>query len=638
MTTGVTCELYVDGVRVADGSPGDDPLAPTALSGLALTWGRSTTVDQPDPSTLTFDLLDEPGGASFIGTFRTGVPVQVLATGIIYGDPTESTVVDPSFSGVPLGTMPGNLHRVNGYQTAVVDFGDGHALRLQPKNRANWHSVVIAPDAFSDLPEAWDDIPVTGSGQTWSVSVDVFAPTGAVVSMRPVSFADPTKNHITPWQVGTGLIGSGTWQTMTVQAVPPAAGQWVGVLLEVAPPGYTWQGIPGVWTDYPGSWLDRVYVYADNVNILAPAEGTSRTVLVFDGRVTDVEAAFDNDAAAPIVTVTAVDFTADLANIRIGDVPWTVEGFETRFNRVLALSGLDVESIIDPAVAAVPLSYQDVDAQPVADLLKDYTQSVDAVLWSAVHLSTGPYLRVEGMATRPPGFMLTDDGTTPPGTVVIGPAPASAQQAISACDVLRDPITWRQTVADVATGVEVGWLEQTTDDDGKPTTKDRVVRMIDGPLEAEYGPRRASVDTVLAYEPDAVNVAESVLWRSSFVGWRVDGITVEDASIVATDADAVSMVLRLLDGTVRNGLPLILTDLPDWSPVTSGRVPLYLEGGSYTFDNGGWVLELAASDATGQGASVAWSELDSGWMWNEFDRAITWNDLNGVGPELAEGT
>lgn len=74
-----TCELWVDGVRYADGhAAGENPLNPFAISGLKIAWGRETTVDQPDPATCTFTIIDPPGGTTrFDATVKLGSTVVV---------------------------------------------------------------------------------------------------------------------------------------------------------------------------------------------------------------------------------------------------------------------------------------------------------------------------------------------------------------------------------------------------------------------------------------------------------------------------------------------------------------------------------------------------------------------------------
>lgn len=629
MSTGVDCQVYIDGVRVADGRPGDDPTAPTVLSGLSFDWGRSSTVDQPDASSCSFQLLDEHGGTSFLQLVRTGLPVDVVATGTVYTDPDTSTVLDPSFDTTPIGETPGSVRSTNAFSTVQLAPGARQALRIVPKDAGTADSVLIAPAPFSAAPGAWDEIPATVGGQTWSVSVDVFAPVGAAATVQPVMIFDPAGNRVE--NVGTPITaaGTGTFATLTTKIVPPAPGAWIGVRVRVYPTGPRWVDAPGTWAATPGTWLDRAIAYVDDVMILAPESGLIRSVLVFSGRVTDVAAGYDDAADAPVVDVTAVDFTADLDNVRIGDEPWPVETFATRFDRVVTLAGLEVDPIIDDGLTGYQLSYQDVDSQPATGLLKDYSQSVDGVMWSATHQTTGPYLHVEDTTARTPLFELQEN---PAGLVVIVPSTATGVgQEISACDVLRAPVTWEQSVADVATRVAVTWLEQGVDEEGKATTTERTVTLVDDALEATYGQRGVSVSTLLADADDARDVASRILTRTSIVGWRVTGLTIDDDESLDTPDDvAVAMLLRLLDGTSRNGLPIILTDLPAWSPL-GPSLPVYLEGGTYTHEAGTWTLELTVSRAEGQGRSVEWDELDPEWAWVDFDPAIAWDDLVGVG-------
>jgi hypothetical protein len=91
--------------------------------------------------------------------------------------------------------------------------------------------------------------------------------------------------------------------------------------------------------------------------------------------------------------------------------------------------------------------------------------------------------------------------------------------------------------------------------------------------------------------------------------------------------------MTILDATTRIGLPIMLTEVPAWSPAPTSRdVPLYLEGAKLTNTAGAWLLELLTSSAVAQGAgSIAWDQLPAGWQWDQFDPAISWDDLRGVG-------
>jgi hypothetical protein len=635
VSTGVTCEVLLDGARLQDGSPGDDLADPVGLSGLSVIWGRATTIDQPDPSTCSLKILDRPGGGSFIGLVATGTRVTVNAAGVVYPDPTTSTFLDPGFET--------SAPAVPTAATAVASTRRAHtgarSLQLLPTDPARRWSVILPPaqlePATGGDPAAWDAIPTTSSGQTWRVGASIFAPPGALVQLRPVLFSAPTLGAARVIEAPVGVTGNGAWQSPSRSFVPDVNGAWVGVQVTAYPTGPRWGDLPPAltWADLDPAWTwqDYAATYLDDVQVLAPSAGTTRAVRVFDGRVTDVAVAWDDSVNGPVVEVTAVDFTADLDNRDIGDEPWAVEPMAARFNRILGLAGLPITSVIDATVGGLLMSWQDIDEQPAAGLLRDLAASVDATMWPAVHPTTGAYLRVEDASTREPLHTL-DEGDD--GIVRIVTA---GGRVLSGCDVLRDPVSWAQSVSDVSTRAVVSWQEQTLDDEGHPAPTERTLSVIDVDAEAQLGTRRISLSTLLQSPVDAVAIAERLLGRTSSSDWRARSLTVDDV-LLDGDEPSKALLLDLLDGTRRIGLPLRVEDLPYWAPVEA--LTVYVEGGSLEFVAGRWVVAATLSRAAGQGTSITWGQLDPTWTWADLDPAITWGDLMGVGnatPETLHG-
>src|SRR6185437_13893024 len=99
-----------------------------------------------------------------------------------------------------------------------------------------------------------------------------------------------------------------------------------------------------------------------------------------------------------------------------------------------------------PAAAAVPVSWRDVDRQGATGLLQGLAETVDGVLWPAVHQVTGAYLRVEDPAGRVAGYHLEWDPDRALVVIVAG----GTGLPLSACDVLRDPVEFVRDVASVA--------------------------------------------------------------------------------------------------------------------------------------------------------------------------------------------
>lgn len=627
MSTGADCKLYVDGVRFADGSAGEDPLAPVALSGLRVEWGRETTVDQPDPAACTFEALDPAGGPAFAGALAVGSLVQVTSTATVWPGPTESTFLDPGFEGPSVAVRAVNASAVSSPDRV---HSGARALRVDPLDPARRWTVQLPPAPFvaqGTDPGAWDAIIPTAPGQTWSAGLWVYAPPYSAVEVRPILYTAPWAGSVMPTGLARPVVGAG-WQFVSLDFAPAIAGAWVGLEVSGFPTGPSWAQVPGPWSSAGGTWRGRAATFLDDVQVKAPAAGDVRTVLVYSGRITDLEAQYDEDRGAPVVKVTAQDFLADLDNRDVGDEPWALEAMGDRFNRVLSLAGLPIAAEIDPTVYPVPVSWRDVDRQGATGLLQELAESVDGILWAAVHQVSGAYIRVEDPSARQALYALAEDEA---GLVVIGDS-AAFGLPLSSCDVLRDPVTFKRDVQSLSTRAAVTWKEQTVDDEGKPGTTEHTETVIDEDLEARHGTRRVSLSTELTAAEDAIDVAGRLLSRLSVEGWRAEGFVVDDDDL--TDADTL---LALLDGTSRIGLPVRITDLPDWAPTGGPDLGLYLEGGQLEYEAGRWIVSAKVSSGHGYGASVAWSELDPTWTWDQLDPAIRWLDLHGVaGPDTEE--
>lgn len=637
-----SCVLWIDGKRYADGQPAESPAEPVALTGLSVIWGRDTTIDQPAPATCTFTVLDLPGGTRFTAGLVVGARVQVRTDATIYPDPTVPTFTDPGFESAAVGSTPSTV-RTNAAVTvsSAVKHTGTKSARVDPTNAARAVRVVFPPAPFTSDPAGWDAVPRTLPGQTWRYGAAVRVPTAlapvARAQVHPVTFTQPwagTERVLTD-VAGAGAPDAGGWSVHADDVTPPA-GVWLGVAVDVWPTGPAWTDVPPAttWNDVPAGviWAELAATYVDDLVILAPAAGASRAGEVFTGRITDMAAEWSadvGDAGGTLVKVTAQDDTAELANRYVGAAPWAAESLTARFGRILAAAGQAMTYTVDPVPGARRVSYRDVDNQSAGGLLADLAKSAGGALWSATSLTTGPYLRLEDVDARPGLYTLAMDAGGVVRITPIGQAPGGHGLTISACDVLLDPIQWVQDVADVATRVAIGWKDQTPDP-VKPVEK--TITLVNTAAEAASGQRRVQVGTELALETDATAVGTSLLARLDNTGWRIRGLTYQvDAEL---DPAGVAAVLTILDATTRIGLPILLTDVPAWSPApTTADVPLYLEGAKLTNTAGAWTLELTTSSAESTGAAtLTWNDLPAEWAWTEFDPAISWADLAGVGP------
>jgi hypothetical protein len=59
---------------------------------------------------------------------------------------------------------------------------------------------------------------------------------------------------------------------------------------------------------------------------------------------------------------------------------------------------------------------------------------------------------------------------------------------------------------------------------------------------------------------------------------------------------------------------------------------MYVEGGTYTFDRGRWLLSMVCAPATGLGTSITFDQVDEAVRYVDVDRSVTYVDMVGVGP------
>lgn len=614
------------------------PVMPYGLSaddGLKITWGRNDTVEQPAPSTCTFRVTDDFENQYF-RNFGIGSTVDVLADARVTGGDTVGAFVDPDFE-TELRATTKNATATR--DSRHVETGTVSAV-LKPINASSAWSFQLPPSTLQppgQNPNAWDALPHLSPGETWNVEVRLWVPEGVRATVNAVIYTGPYATAATVGAtIGTvvGPVGGG-WFTTEADVAPGVQLGWIGVQVEgVGSPAWRDMTDPTTWASLPDTfqWRDLTDIYVDHVGILAPAGGTTVTMLAFSGRITDMESQWDEGYVA--LDVTATDFLGDLGNRYVGDEPWLAEPLATRMLRVLELAQvpgeLPITADIAPTLAPAQMTWEDVDHKAASGLLTDMAASVDGVLWSATHQVSGPYIRLEDPGQRPALYQLDMVG----GVIVIVEVnpddlpPEQRPLEISACDVLRDPVLWQIDVSDIATRTTVTWMDQTLNDEGQPAPTQRTLALIDQGREAQYGTRNVSVQTMVTTEALAEDVAERILARANGE-WRLSGLVVADADFEVPDNTAINVLLTLLDGVRRGGMGIRVTGLPAWSPLGESA-PAYVEGGTYSYVDGGWELALTVSRATGLGRNAQWDQLPPEWTWDDWSPALTWDQLRGV--------
>lgn len=645
------CEVWIDGQRAACTASDLEAGLATVLDGLSMNWGRATILEQPGVGTCSFKIRDNQidDSPDLLSMIHVGSTADVYASATIPSQGDESIMIDGSFEGLMPGPVPGSrAHLLGGTAASIVPGGvDGvQALQFQRDTVAAAPAQVVLPpmpfEADGLNPDAWDYVARIRQGDEWHYSVSVKLPPGRTGHVVAVPYAGPWKSAALDESLldidSTSIPGDLQWHrvTGTIRSSSPEP-VWVGLgVLVTLPSGEAWNVQPPAetWADQTLRWMDYEVAYVDNVEVLVP-NVTERRVLVFSGHVTDATLRAANSDTAVEIDITAADYGASLENDTIGDEPWPQQTVGIRASRINELARLDMPLNVDPGLAEVTVAARDVDAQPVLGLLQDLAQSAGGTLWTTTHATLGPYLWMEDPQSREAVLQLELQG----GVIVVAPTDAHAA-IISARDVLRDPVEWNQSVAEVVTAVNVRWMDQVVGEDYVVETVERTATATDEIGIETYGLRRLSVSTELTTAQDALALSEQLLRASRGTDWKAQGYTIDFGQIqkmipTVTNTDRTTALMDMLDGTTRIGLALLLIELPTYTP-TGVEASAYLEGGNYTYSNGSWSLDLTISPSMGQGHSAEWEELPPAWRWTDLDPALTWKDIYGAtAPALA---
>lgn len=630
----ITCEVTVDGTRLADTAEAWQMHEPVALDGLHIQWGRDGPQSQPDLASCTLTVADADGDAEFLGLLHVGAVLEVNASSQIDtgGAPSDVTVDGGFATDLTLRVDATPDLTVTDDPAHDAISAPGHSVKLTASSTTVFGSVYVPPAPFTTAPGGWGAIPTFDpASPEWTVSLMVRGgPVAMGLYWELTGFAESTKSAPrTP--IGgqitfdTSAGPSGSYVTVGGPTLDPtSASVWLGIRIggvhRVAyadcPVAQTYDGTGA------GSYADCDCVWLDELSVMAPSV-TTRRATVFSGRITDLAASAMG--AAVSVEITASDWAADLANQNIGDQPWLAERLDARASRIVGYAPAAGRPAVyvDPRPAALPVSWLDVDNQPLYGLLSDLATSGDALLWP---MRVGE-LWFEDPATRASvGTLGLDSGS---GLVTVTGGRPSGGIALDSCEVLRDELTLEQNVEDVLTRVALTWLDQTLDETGNMQPTETSLYADDTTAQGTLGVRELSVSTLLTTAADGQTVADNILARARSDAWHAKGLTWDTRLPAPFTPEDRAAALTALDMKLRVGLLVTVTDTPAWVPL-GPTLSAFLEGGSYTFTGGRWSLELSLSPSSVSGKSCTYAELPTAWTYALFDPAVSYLDLWGV--------
>ena len=584
MSADITTSVEVAGTRLPTSSADLHDGKATVLDGLTIRWGRSSRLDQPRPSTASLSIA---------------VPETLV-----------SAVTDLCEPGAPIivtsETAPGTVEEMivvssTAQQVHTIDT----VARLMP----------AAPPPEGYAPAAWDHLPTMTRGAVYHAALTVtWLPPDSTIRVAPVYASGPWPST---WTLGPVVASTSTTGPLHALIDPPDEhlGTWVGLAIWANPLGPMWAALTTLWETIGEPW-ERYGRAETTRHTLTRAGASSATATPFAGRITDAALSWDETIGMPRLQLIAADASAEHANIRIGDDPWPSETAAERIGRAINAARKTIRTVIDPAPGALTLAPKDIDSQSLTQVLRAVATSTGAILWPAAHRTTGEYYRLEDLNRRRSLYKLRQaaDGHAFLETASTGATILNASTLARDVDITRD-------TTDLATTVTVTWTEPGVDDTGKPTSTQHNEKAKDQALIDRLGHRSVSITTDLQSAADAQALANATLARSAPGGWTIPEARLDTRMPTLSP----QTTLLLLDSTTRIGHPLIINGAAPWVP-GFGRIPVYLDGGIYTYRNGRWTLGLQLTRAAVPGDALTWKQSPISLTWTLLD-ALTWLDL-----------
>ena len=584
MSADLTTSIEVAGTRLPTTAADLKSGRATVLDGLTIRWGRSSRLDQPHPSTASMSIaVPQAQVAAVTDLCAPGTPLVIITEATPGAIDTQTVVSSPTPQSLVSGAVA--------------------------------HLMPAAPPAEGMDPAAWDRLPVATRGAVFRAALTVdWIPPDSMIRIAPVYASGPWPSTWTTGQIAASASTPGPLEVL-IEPEDEHLGAWVGLAVWANPLGPMWTALTMTWKALDQSW-ERYGRAETSRHTLTRTGAASQSATPFEGRITDAILSWDDKIGMPRLDLTCADASAEHANLRIGSDPWPAETAGERIARAIAASRIPIHTVIDRTPGALTLAPKDIDSQSLSQVLRDVASSTGAILWPAAHRTLGQYYRFEDLDQRRALYKLRQagDGRAYLEAASSGATVLEASTLAQAVDITRD-------TTDLATTVAVTWTDTGADDTGNPTTTQHTETAKDQELIDRLGYRSVSITTTLTRAADAQALAERTLARSTPGGWTIPSALLDTR---APDLSAQTAIL-LLDATTRIGHPLIITGAAPWVP-GSGRIAVYLDGGTYTYRDGRWTLDLQLTRAAVPGAALTWSQLPYPLTWTLLD-SLTYFDL-----------
>lgn len=596
------CAIFLDDEPLATDAQSLSNRDITVLDGLSVKWGRSTRLDQPDPTTLaaSIALPGDEGARDALEKIAPGRRISVTATS--FEAPADVDISIP----LPVSAWT-TTARLSG-STLLID-----------KNPTS----VLAPQrsfvAENDSPAAWNTLATVVAGQSFSVRLHMSIPPWMSVTITPAYWRSPARDDYQLDLQTHEIKSATTFQTIdavfTWRAPASAVGTYVGLKIDVTGHGTRFKDLTTAFNRTPQNWENFKRLDVGSLSITSTSAG-ARTATVFDGRITSAITTWDEHLSRPVLRITAADVLTTLANKVIGAEPWPTETLSTRLARIVDATDVDLSVVADPVPGAMLLRARDVDAVGLLDLIRESATSTGAILWPSAARGIGQFLYLEDQRNRKSLYTLRIPHTGNAWTDV-----NTRTNQLPASGLLRAGVNMCRDTTDLATEVIVRWESAILNENQELEWATHEERATDPERVATYGARTLSISTQLTSQAEATALAVYYLTATAPGGWTIPAITLNDA----LDVVPTRVLMSTLDASTRIGLPIVITGCANWIP-GSPNIPVYLDGGTITREHGHWIHDLTLTRAASASHSAAWKEMPTHARWDQFPN-ITWAEI-----------
>lgn len=566
----IRTSLIIGDKRIANTRENLEKGQPAALDGLEINYGRNTSIDDVKPGSLSGQILipDDTQAQAFINqTLKPGASVDVQAEYDI--DTTGNTPIQ-SLNVLPMGL-------------ATKRVGPSVEVTAAARPATIW----IAPAPFEEPGQnsgSWNAInPPLYFGTPMSIGLQMTVKEFLPKSVRAWLVALPNPSidanaPVTPLYMK--VKGDLMHVDNSEKYYMPAAG-YPAIKLEI--PAGSFDKATSALISSSSLTLNSLSTVAIYEQILiTPERAALSDRPVFSGYLTGWTAR--KTAQGTLIDIEATDILGRLDTLMLGAPPRPRETVHDRIKWALNAADRRI-ALVSNATRNPLVEVLDVDNRSALDIIQEAARAASLTVWASARPDGADTILIDDADTHEHQATLSMNGPYPVITT-------NAKTNIGAHIIPQNGVTISGTSDETITKAVVTWVRRTLDEDGEAheETQTSTAGTSTGAT--------IKIDTRLTRHEDAVETANAYLRRIPMAGWKTSGITIDTRRV-----DSLDQVTRLIDIRERPALPVLISDLPGWTPGEDAE-RFTLQGARITTQNNAYMIDMTLTRPANIGKSM----------------------------------